>query len=1536
MRENIRAVLLLAALCAVSRAAGGVPAADFERLVAKRDALIGALEKKPAAQEIVLRLDEGADRDDAWVTLRRTGNAWRTAFVEAPGWQQTTMKDWRGSYHGNFTYGCWRPNARYPAVADSLALDARRLGGALDVSYRLDIPTDERLPPGEYAQWWDRFIPGGHTVPRPMRYTIEANVRADACLLEMVLNGGVYWDSAFVSNPKNPSAARTISRQPIYLRFQAPGNRFSPVRVKTYTWVPGFHEAETAGLQFADGRLTGPLVVFLHQDGWGPWGGGKHTQHEPIVVRFELDARLERNELTGRYTASFGGELKGKSYNPRGDDSADVILPDTRYEGAISGRGGKLVTGRYAAKGAFGEQVGAVDGMLLDDARPAREQAGTAVAGATVENIGAVLHQTRALHLALQHEGMLYSDAWRQTDTASPALADAGEYLAAALRMCDALQDPAATLPPARAETVGDSPSFGVQAAPADTNGVNTLPPDAEGWLFMPRWSVLGPFEQRMGLEHDAAFVPDLVALPSAGYTQPADRYGLVGDRVRTQQWQAVSRADARLGAPWERAVSQARYVGQVWYGAATLRCEKARTVWLSLEANDFAKVWVNDRLVWADAERAWRYRPFGRAFVPVDLVSGDNRFLVRVHNDRNLSWLRLALSTREPATPAPASSLAQAKTGVAPAGDPLVFPEARPALAWDIARGTNVAWRNAALGGRTRPAVLGDAVFVTCGAGTLVCVDAASGAVRWSRDIDAAEQRPADRGRAGLAAAGAALSDGQRIVFVSGDGIAACFDPAGNRLWTQPTGMSQAWPRLSGTRLMVQGPVPDEGKSRGAAAAVRVLAYEMATGRETWRRDIPGQAGGGGAVLSAGGVGALLTCTGALLDSASGALLPALDCEMQLTGKDGAAVRDGIAGPYRMSAVDGRFILTSQTRHLAARLWERGGRLGSAQAWESNYGNSGFGNVGAPGVCTDAYLFTWHSSLAHTPHCPDPRAEVNVQDARDGRWIARLKPVLTDLYSYGPLNLSTPVVAGGSLFLLGGRADNSRNQIAIVSADDKIRLLARQDVEPGTTQPPVFSGERMFLRSPKSLLCVSAATPEGRRYERETLARTVLRVIGREPRVGKPREVAALERAAPAGEAPVGKFTSDRPSACWLGAGPFAPGSLGDAPALAALRPEAGGAFAGKTFAPLARAFAYNEPPAYLRTSELQGTGDITPRFITRVDPRCVSGPQGEGLLYTIIDNTRDRVVLPLLKGRGLSQWLGGVELNADEAVHLAPGLYPYLVKVAPEFYRAEEQEILAPVAVTNALARGAIRDIGWPKTWRVLGPLTVGTQPLTAAQLREAPETIAVDGQPCRLYPFAVDGQKLDLGCLVGAEWGEPPDLSSAFVRSAQPLSAYAFAAIECPADGYLYVTASCEASMCWYVDGIAVYDRLKEGNAASSADVNAHPFAVRVTRGRHVLAVQVRPGASGWFLLSAGGFSEQPADRMPEFRVESRLQKATPDFRLQPCFRELPYPPTLKRAWLERVRINADRLQAVVRDLPATPEARKAEAMLRSFIP
>jgi len=179
-------------------------------------------------------------------------------------------------------------------------------------------------------------------------------------------------------------------------------------------------------------------------------------------------------------------------------------------------------------------------------------------------------------------------------------------------------------------------------------------------------------------------------------------------------------------------------------------------------------------------------------------------------------------------------------------------------------------------------PLVLGDAVFTLDEPGTLVCVDAATGAERWRQEVTAAallpegeagtlreilagvtaswargedednapeavqQQRKALWGDYGIAAicqdryrhygytSTEPLSDGEHVFVVNGTCVASAFDPAGKRLWmvrftdrgkVKPT-IRASQSVLVGDRLIVK--VWPKGRTENAAVS-QLLALSTA-----------------------------------------------------------------------------------------------------------------------------------------------------------------------------------------------------------------------------------------------------------------------------------------------------------------------------------------------------------------------------------------------------------------------------------------------------------------------------------------------------------------------------------------------------------------------------------------------------------------------------------------------------------------------------------------------------------------------------------
>ncbi len=1557
MMRFLFAVLVVLVAAPLAQAA---PADDLAALVKVRDALAEELARRQAdaaekgpARDYHLHFAGGADGDEMDVVLRRRAGAWAEGWVQVPAWEQGTMQEWRGFHHMNGA-GCkWRPTLRFMADAAGVKATGAQLAGPMAVAFRLDETHAEMRPPGEPEGYWDRFIPTGFTTPRDQTYEVDLAVLEDAAVLEMTLEGGVNMKKkpGLKVNTKNDRVA------PIEVRLRVPATRFTVVRVRTPNFSGGLHEGDGTGLAYAGGRLTGTLALTLYSDGWTP---ERSRTPKPIPVVMELDVRLNHHVLSGTFKAT-------------GDLGA--------YEGRVRGTGGPAVTGRFRSRGDLGPRVGDVVGMMIDDPRPGAEQLTKVKArpddlAALARAANAVFHEIKALHLALQHAPLPLVDALDQTATAEPAWGEKMEaealaaYLARLRSLVAALPDEAGdALPTPLPEDETASPGVGTAAAPVE-GGVNVLPakPDAL-WLHLTRWQVVGPFEQRLGLEHNTGLVPEVAAPGGPDLIQPTDYLGAVRAGAAPIAWQPFECASARLSPPWGKVGFYNRFRGQVWYAAADLASAAAREAWLALETGTQAKVWLNDRLVWSAEEPFWRYRPRGRTLVSVQLVEGVNRLLVRGHRDRRKSWVRLAISAAEPvAPPAPKPHVA--------VGSSDVFPEADPPLAWDIDRGINVAWRRDDLGGGARPAVAGDLVFVASNPDTLVALDAATGETRWEAKADVFEVLD-EHTRSAIAGSGDEsrrrailrelvpqlgfnpfevdrlrpsdpVTDGKRVWMHARTGVTACFDANGKRVWMNHVWLAKADLHLWRDLVVLEGDPVGAWPRAEALAAIRkdnpkapatgIVLLDAATGEERGRWTLAGEYhGGGGSIVACGPGAVLVTSGGAIVDLAARTLAGRMDVEYPGAVPAGGQIIAAADGDYAIAALGNLLFLVSQEQTVAARFWNAAGRPAAGQLWESNYEHSGFGSFVTPAVAAGGLLFSIGPVLERGPHCPDPRLVLHAQDAATGRPVGRLKPALNHAVQHN----HTPVVAGPYLFCLdpgggshGGLQDHG--QVLVTTADANLSRVAVNLVDLGTRASPVFAGARMFLRSGKGLACVAVTDEKGRQYQEEVLARTLLKEIGARPVTASPRKVATLEDPALGPGVPVGTLVDGRTTVHWLGAGPFPAAAVEAEPPLER-QVQAGDAVTlgdeQRPLEPLSHKHAYNKPPVYVAVTSLQGTGEIVPSLASVVDPQGVSGLGATGLLYTLLDNRRERIVLPTLKAKGVDQWLGGHRLAADKPLRLAAGLYPYWVRVGPAYYEVERKEILPPVDVAKAREAGALKPVGWPDEWYVVGPLPPDTAPLEREALRSIPKAIPVADRTYPAFRFPVQDRVLNLTALVGLRPGETPDVENAppTMRIGLPSLAYAFAEIDCPADGRLYVTMAADWFSRWYLDGEVVYDTMKSGNGAPPTLLAAHPFAVRVTKGKHVLAVQVRPGSRGWSVTSLGGFAATP-EAAARFRVPSKQKVEAPDFRFAPAFSEIPHPPTRDRRWIEKVRAARARLERIVRHLPGTDEAKAAEEMLK----
>jgi len=1297
---------------------------DFNALSQLRNDLAAQLQKRRAAdaekgpaEDLVLEFDEGADRNNVTLLLQRRGGAWMTGRAEVLAWSQGTMQEWRGFHLGNGAGSAWQPNMRFPVDTKDALLDNGKLGGRLSVPFLLDETVDDRLPMGKPNSWWDKFIPTGHTVTRNQQFDVSAVVHDDISLMELIIEGGVHWKGKHKKTGKE-----LTTRRPILVRVEAPGTRFTITRASTPTWNQGWHEVYAAGLDFKNGKISGDLVVKIHQDGWVPFGG-KTAQHDPWVTSFSLQAELKGEEVRGIYKAS--GDMG-------------------EYEGVIHGTGGRAVLGRYVSSGDFGDQTGSISGMALEpepevktrlrelDQLPSSEPEAVAAAA---KQINGLLHDIRALHLALSNYPMRFSEASRQTVVPEPAWpkdnAPIAEYChVAATRYACLGKSTALSLPDVQPE--GDRSAYaGVASLQKKADGTALLSGSLGGrWHRITDWKVLGPFTQTPGLDHQAAAAQDLVALPGLSYVERIDRLRSAVTDGPSRTWAALSPATDRIALPEQRPGFYQRFRGKLWYAMADVESEKSRTLRLSLEARDHSKLWINGRLVWVAGQKPWRYRPLRREVIEVKLDEGLNRFIFRTHNDRRISWVRLAITDS-----APKGQLAAAPDK--PYAGSHVFPDADPPLAWDIEKGINVAWRKEGLGGRTRPLFMNGRLLMTSAPETIQCVDAKSGKVLWQKQCsifkelvpDAAQewaqadteekrialvQKHNDKlgfsvRRAGDLRISRPVSDGTHVWFHTGTGLLACYHIKSGAKWHKRTHLAKAELHVYGGKVICEGPpssgwplpatlAAPTGKKKRRPRAVGILVVDGKTGDENNRWTINGRYHGGFSRLFPV-IGAeqekacLLTSAGPVIDIEKGEVIAPLDID-----KPGGGAPFGGTSGYPAGTGFGRCInadcvfLASQEQNTAIRFRaQNDGKLARIPIWESNYEHAGFGLVGASAVATEKHVFTWHPVLDRGPHCPDARLELHVHDALTGRNLARIKPALQGAV----MHHVKPVVAGGYVFCSdsggGSHGGSPYGQVAVVTASDNAQLICRNKVDIGFRASPVFAGDRMYIRSDKALTCIAVTDQEGREYQARRIAATVFDEIGLD--LGIDKLAIDIDPADPAelgAGVPVATLKNIQPTEFWLAAGPLP--LRKDEPDIGKLRPVPGleVSFGGKrgVFKPVSREQAYNDPPVYRRQSALQGTGDICPFFYTWLNPTFCVTEKESAIFYTVLDNTRERYVVPCGRKRGTVFWLNGRKLDSNKPLHLKPGLYPFLVVAGPGVLQRTRAPFMAR-KVNSGMAR-------------------------------------------------------------------------------------------------------------------------------------------------------------------------------------------------------------------------------------------------------
>lgn len=1256
-----------------------------DRLADRLDDRAGADLKKGKAHDLFLRLDEGADHEEAHLWLWQRGEQPAAGYAAVPRWRQESFHEQFRYLHRGMKAIVLRDRFRFPADGAGLTIADRSLEGNINIRWRIDDLKEDRFPAGTRIRFKDSGevftqmeIMGlrSHKRVRPQRHAVHADILKDVLEFELILERGM----------KGIGDVRTT--------FQVPQQNW----VTPTVWAAfncGHHMLDASGLSFKGNELSGKLSIILNPDCWWP--------DRPYKVTYDMRGKFGAGVFEGTFAAT----------GDRGE-----------YEGRVTGRVGNYIVGRYDAEGDMGVYSSSLSGRIMERRIKVSDALADLGGGLPAEPAQAVntlagrihdaYHQVRALHLAWRRYPMAIEEVLRQT--ALPAPRWTGSMTRAQLGDCLAYAAGTVAAAESGVASAGDKPGFlcGIPAMPDPTfgpyyetdplkkkDGAYVLPEiRAEGpqiWRHVPEWSLLGPLPNVDNMDNDFAELPDVISAFSAKY--PIQFRSLPGDQVpkgtteMLRGWTNLVSDTGRLEAPWSRETLRHSSPGSVWFTHARVVSDRDQSVWIAVSGRDHAKLWVNGTLVWTADEMHWRNENKRDAVFKVGLKKGVNAVLLKCREDRWWTWARFRLCVQgSPGAVAEPQRAAPPAGVVTERGDGSYrYPDADPPLAWDLEKGVNVAWKRT-LGdpATTRLTAGNDRLFYCTDPHVLVCLDQKNGREVWRRESNILEltdkaayekwgragtvkEKQAIFQAAGLGWNGVSLgpaTDGKTVWVVYKSGVAAAYTVDGKRKWMVSTG-------IAGPNLCIAGGVAALEGSIASAAPVTdkhpIVGLDAETGETKWEKELPGAfrwhirsprlRGYGKAV------DAILTSTMQVLDARTG--------ETLLSGVDA----DPAPGSYTHVA-DNTLFFGKLSRTTAMQFFVNPhGRVGQRFLFRNHYGVKYDRSVHCTAAgdwfivdCTVQEDCKGHSNAAYR--------EIYAYDRRTGRPVRRIKPIL-----WASQQETWPVVAGPYLFVLdsGGGASGGNGkygQIAVVRIDGMPKRVSSNYVELGTAMPPAFAGKRMFLRKDNTVTCVAVTTEKGRRYQDERIAATLFEELGDAPPRQEFPALKAYGARPDSTRVPLARVADDYGVVNWLYAGPFPAEEDEKAlfDGLAALRPETGSRIEiggrAASFGVLGPGAVY-EKQAWVGSYFLCGIGNATASIYRDIDAMSAVEDRKNryGLFFTVLDNSRLRVVSLIAPPEGVDYWIGGRKVRAYDAVRLEAGCYPLLLRVGPEFYKDQKR---------------------------------------------------------------------------------------------------------------------------------------------------------------------------------------------------------------------------------------------------------------------
>jgi outer membrane protein assembly factor BamB len=349
-------------------------------------------------------------------------------------------------------------------------------------------------------------------------------------------------------------------------------------------------------------------------------------------------------------------------------------------------------------------------------------------------------------------------------------------------------------------------------------------------------------------------------------------------------------------------------------------------------------------------------------------------------------------------------------------------YPDATPVLTWGPA--SNVLWKTALPDwSNASPILVGKRIFVCAEPATMIGLDATTGAILWQDTLDPLPPEAPKTHPANGYTSPTPCSDGKRIWAVFGQGLVACWDVSGKRVWSVTLEKPpHDWggcisPRLVKDRLIVQF---DHG-----------FGLDARTGAVQWK--VKTEWGWGSPVVARiGKAETLFTCKGAVLDPATGQELAR---DLVKLAYNSPALVDGVV--YYLQQKPQAYALPATTTEAPRPLWK------DAQ------------------IAGDRYYATplVHDGLVYAIN---QARQLSVLDRQTGalvyeQRVGHLKGIV----------YPSPTLGGKHVFL-----SSEDGQTVVIEAGRTYRVVAENTLE-SFRSCPVFAGRRMYIRGLKHLWCI-------------------------------------------------------------------------------------------------------------------------------------------------------------------------------------------------------------------------------------------------------------------------------------------------------------------------------------------------------------------------------------------------------------------------------------------------------------------------------